>query len=79
MIVQTHGAEGGTWRAADGTHGAWPPVPLPGPPRDAYGAGDSFHAALTGALAAGRSIDEAVVAGARAGAAAVVRRGAYGE
>ena len=79
LIVQTHGAEGGTWRAADGSEGAWSPVPLTGPARDAYGAGDSFHAALTGALAAGGSIDEAVVAGARAGAAAVVRRGAYGE
>jgi ribokinase len=79
MVVQTRGAEGGTWRAADGADGTWSPVPLPGRLRDAYGAGDSFHAALTGALAAGRSIDEAVVAGARAGAAAVVRRGAYGE
>ncbi len=79
MIVQTRGAQGGDWRAADGTHGTWPPVEPPGPPRDAYGAGDSFHAALTGALAAGESIAVAVVAGARAGAAAVVRRGAYGE
>ena len=54
-------------------------MPLPGPLRDTYGAGDSFHAAFTGALAAGRSIDEAVLAGARAGAAAVTRRGAYGQ
>lgn len=79
VIVQTRGAEGGSWEAADGTRGTWPPVPLPGPLRDTYGAGDSFHAAFTGALAAGRSIDEAVLAGARAGAAAVTRRGAYGQ
>lgn len=79
VIVQTHGAKGGSWMAADGTHGTWSSAPLPGPPRDAYGAGDSFHAALTAALAAGQGIAEAVVAGARAGAAAVTRRGAYGE
>ena len=78
VIVQTRGAEGGTWEAADGARGTWPAVALPGPPRDAYGAGDCFHAALTGALAAGQGMAEAVVAGARAGAAAVARRGAYG-
>jgi ribokinase len=79
IVVQTHGRQGGSWTAADGARGTWPSVALPGPARDAYGAGDSFHAALTGALAAGKGIAEAVDAGARAGAAAVTRRGAYGE
>ncbi len=78
LLVQTRGADGGTWRSADGAEGTWPPALLPGPARDAYGAGDCFHAALTGALASGHGIAEAVVAGARAGAAAVVRRGPYG-
>ena len=54
VIVQTRGGEGGTWEAADGSRGTWPAVALPGPLRDAYGAGDCFHAALTGALAAGQ-------------------------
>lgn len=79
IVVQTHGRQGGSWTAADGTDGTWAPVALPGPARDAYGAGDSFHAAFTGALAAGKGIAEAVEDGARAGAAAVTRRGAYGE
>ncbi len=79
VIVQTRGAEGGSWHAADGAHGTWSSVALPGPALDAYGAGDSFHAALTGALATGVGIAGAVIAGARAGAAAMTRRGAYGE
>ena len=79
VIVQTRGAGGGTWTAGDGASGTWPSVAPPGPARDAYGAGDSYHAALTGSLATGHGIAEAVAAGARAGAAAVVRRGPYGE
>jgi len=76
-IVQTRGGEGGSWTTADGGHGSWAPVEPPGPLRDAYGAGDCFHAALTGALAAGATLAEATVAGAQAGAEALTRRGPY--
>lgn len=76
-IVQTRGGDGGSWTFADGGGGSWEPVAPPGPLRDAYGAGDCFHAALTLALAAGASMAEAVAAGARAGAAALARRGPY--
>ena len=58
---------GGPFRAA----------PLPGPVEDAYGCGDCFAAGLTYALAAGRSMEDAVEAGARCGAAVLTGRGAY--
>jgi ribokinase len=73
-VVQTEHAEGGRWRAADGTTGRWAATPLPGEPVDAYGCGDAFAAALTAALAAGRSIDEACALGARVGAALLCER-----
>ena len=59
---------GGPFRAA----------PLPGPYVDAYGAGDSFAAALTFALADGRTQEEALAFAAERGAAALTRRGAHG-
>ena len=43
-------------------------MPLPGPRRDAYGAGDSFAAALAYGLGDGRGIDGACALAARAGA-----------
>ena len=58
---------GGPFRAA----------PLPAPIEDAYGCGDAFAAGLTWALAAGRSMDEAVQVAARCGAAVLTGRGAY--
>jgi ribokinase len=73
-VVETEGAGGGRWRAADGTTGRWAPAPLPGEPVDAFGCGDAFAAALTAALAAGRSIADACAVGACAGAAVLCQR-----
>jgi ribokinase len=67
------GADGGI--AEPG--GAFAAAPLPGPPGDAYGAGDSFAAGLTYGLAAGLSTGEAIALAARCGAAAVTGDGAY--
>jgi ribokinase len=78
LVVRTAGDEGGTWAAADGTTGAYDAASLPGPLADSYGAGDSFAAGLTYALAAGKSRDEALDFAARAAAEALTRRGAHG-
>jgi ribokinase len=67
-VVTTAGARGGRWEAADGTAGTWEAVPLPAPRRDAYGAGDSFAAALAYGLGDGRGIAGACALAARAGA-----------
>ena len=67
-VVTTAGPHGGRWEAADGASGTWEAVPLPGPRRDAYGAGDSFAAALAYGLGDGRGIDGACALAARAGA-----------
>jgi ribokinase len=67
-VVTTSGGRGGRWEAADGTSGTWEAAPLPGPRRDAYGAGDSFAAALAYGLGDGRGIDGACALAARAGA-----------
>ena len=73
LRVATMGADGGI--AEPG--GAFAAAPLPGPPGDAYGAGDSFAAGLTYGLAAGLSTGEAIALAARCGAAAVTGDGAY--
>ncbi len=77
LVARTTGAAGGCVEALDGTTTEWTAAPLPGPPVDAYGAGDSFAAGLTYGLAAGRSPEEALVIGARCGAACVTGRGPY--
>jgi ribokinase len=76
-LVLTHGAQGGRWEGADGTSGGWPVAPLPGPPVDAYGCGDSFAAGLTYGLAANLPIDEALALAARCGAYCLTGRGPY--
>jgi ribokinase len=73
-VVQTDGARGGTWRAADGASGRWEPAPPQGGPVDAFGCGDAFAAALTAALADGRPIADACALGARVGAAVLCER-----
>jgi ribokinase len=73
-LITTSGGLGGWVRPG----GPFRAVPLPGPIEDAYGCGDSFAAGLTYGLAAGQSIEEAVALGARCGAEALTRRGAYG-
>lgn len=75
--VLTDGARGGRWEGADGGSGSWPVAPLPGPPVDAYGCGDSFAAGLTYGLAAGMELPAALGLGARCGAACLTGRGPY--
>jgi len=72
-VVTTSGALGGWVRPG----GPFRTAPLPGPVEDAYGCGDCFAAGLTYALAAGGSMEDAVEAGARCGAAVLTGRGAY--
>lgn len=74
LIIQTEGSAGGSWRAADGTTGRWPAVPLPGPPVDAYGCGDAFAATLTASLARGDSITTACTRAAAVGADLLCQR-----
>ncbi len=69
LVVRTAGAGGGSFVAADGRSGEWAAAPLPGPPVDAYGAGDSFAGGLTYGLAEGRSARRG------AGARGALRRG----
>jgi ribokinase len=70
----TEGAAGGRWWGL--SEGRWQAVPPPGPPRDAYGCGDSFAAGLTFGLATGLSIADAAALGARCGARCLARAGA---
>jgi ribokinase len=77
FVVRTAGASGGQVIAADGRTTRWNAAPLPGSAVDSYGAGDSFAAGLTYALGAGRSVQDAVALGARAGAASMTGRGPY--
>src|SRR5262245_57256457 len=60
LLVATRGAQGGGYETAQGERGTWAVAPLPGPIADTYGAGDSFAAALTYALARGMDADEAL-------------------
>lgn len=77
LVVTTMGPEGGRFHAGDG-EGAYAPAELPGPLADAYGAGDSFAAGLTFALARGDGVEEALAFAARCGAKAMTVPGAYG-
>jgi ribokinase len=73
VIVSTAGALGG-WSRPGGPFRA---ASLAGPVVDTYGAGDSFAAGLTFALARGNDLDEALAFAARCGAAVLTGRGAY--
>jgi ribokinase len=77
MVARTLGAAGGTLTFADGTNLDWDPAPLPGPLVDSYGAGDSFAACLTYALADDRLPQQAVDFAARCGAASMAGHGPY--
>ena len=77
IVVRTLGAHGGEWETASGERGKWGPAELPGPVRDAYGAGDSFAAGLTFGLGSGWEIDKAVELAARCGAACMTGSGPY--
>jgi len=76
VVVSTRGAEGGTYVAAERS-GSYAAADLPGPVADTYGAGDSFAAGLTVALARGDGTEAALAFAARCGAAAMTGRGAY--
>jgi ribokinase len=77
LDVATAGPLGGTYTVA-GAPRHYQATAVPGAVQDAYGAGDSFAAGLTYGLADGLSVDEAIALAARAGAAALSRRGAHG-
>jgi len=77
LVASTAGAAGGIVEALDGSTTTWTAAPLPGAPVDAYGAGDCFAAGLTFGLADRRPLPDALVLGARCGAACVTGRGPY--
>jgi ribokinase len=77
LVVLTSGADGGTFETADGRHGSFPAVPLPGPVVDAYGCGDSFAAGLTFGLGSGLEVEEALNLAARCGAACLTGKGPF--
>ena len=74
FMVATQGADGGRWWGE--SEGSWPSVPLPGPPQDSYGCGDSFAAGLTFGLAQGLPMLDSARIGAERGAIALTRVGA---
>jgi ribokinase len=76
LMVATEGSEGGRWWGSGSEKGRWEPAPLPGPPRDTYGCGDSFAAGFTCGLAHGDSVASAAALGAEWGARALTRPGA---
>lgn len=81
LFVRTAGLAGGTWER-DGESGRWKSPAIaqdddPNTPADAYGAGDSFAAALAYALAAGMAVPEAIKLAARCGSACAAGRGPY--
>ncbi|MBW2462952.1 MAG: hypothetical protein JRH11_14965 [Deltaproteobacteria bacterium] len=75
-VVETEGADGGSYETATGERGRFAAIPLTEPLADTYGAGDSFAAALTWGLAEGRPLEEALRFAAERGAAALARHGA---
>ena len=77
-VVWTEGGHGGRYETADGRTGRWDPAPLPGPPVDSYGCGDSFAAGVTVGLGRGLELEEALALGARCGAYCLTGRGALG-
>jgi ribokinase len=77
LIVTTMGREGGRFVAGE-QEGTYTAADLPGPLRDAYGAGDSFAACLAYALGRGDGTEQALAFAAACGAKAMTVRGAYG-
>lgn len=77
LVVRTEGAAGGSVTATAGGTTRWEAAPLPGPPGDSYGAGDSFAAGLTFGLGEGREPAEALALAARCGAACAAGNGPY--
>jgi ribokinase len=76
IVVETEGASGGRWCAANGREGRWDAVAPPGEVKDSYGCGDSFAAGFTFSLAGGGSPAQAAAFGAECGARCLTRAGA---
>jgi ribokinase len=74
LVVSTEGRDGGHYLEG-GRRGRWQAAPLPGPPADTYGAGDTFAAALAFALGSGRSTEDALALAAKRAALAMTRHG----
>jgi ribokinase len=81
LVVTTEGAHGGTYVVREGERTgrsrSFKAAPLPGPPADAYGAGDSFAAGLTFGLGAGMDVEAALAIASRCGAGNMTGRGPY--
>jgi len=77
LVVSTAGKEGGEWVGEDRSSGHWKAAELPGPPQDAYGAGDSFAAGLTYGLGADLEIRQALGVASRCGAYKLAGRAPY--
>ena len=71
--ITTEGEAGGVLSPG----GRFDAVPLPGPMVESYGCGDSFAAGVTAGLSAGWTTHQAVMLGARCGAACATRFGPY--
>jgi ribokinase len=78
LEVATDGQRGGTYSVEGEPTRGYEAAPLPGRRQDTYGAGDSFAAGLTFALAQGLRAEEALAFAARCGAEALARKGAHG-
>jgi ribokinase len=78
VVVRTRGRDGGSWETSDGRRGGYEAAVAPGPIVDTYGAGDSFQAGLTFALARGDDVVDALSLAAWCGAAAAAGRGPTG-
>jgi ribokinase len=77
VVVKTEGRDGGRYESAEGS-GRFEATALPGKLADTYGAGDSFAAGLTYALADGRPLEDVLAFASAQGAEAMTRRGAHG-
>ena len=78
LLVRTEGADGGSFETSGGERGRYVAEPPPGPIVDAYGAGDTFAAALTFALGAGMAVPRALSFAAQCGAVCVTGSGPFG-
>jgi ribokinase len=79
LVVTTEGALGGSLAIGGASADRFDPFPLPEPPVDAYGCGDSFAAGLAFALAEGKEPVEAVSFAARCGAACLTGEALTGQ
>ncbi len=77
VVVATQGRDGGSYDSEAGS-GRFEAAPVPGDLADTYGAGDSFAAGLTYALARGDELPASLAFASAQGAEAMTRRGAHG-